>query len=96
MKTKPGFNIHEVCGQYIIVAEGEENIDFSNLIAMNESSKLMWEHAQQMADFSAEDMARVLMDHYQIDDDTPLPHETALHDATDIIGKWLEAGIVEP
>ena len=38
MKAKKGFNLREVCGQHIIVAQGKENIDFSNIISMNESS----------------------------------------------------------
>lgn len=42
MKTKIGFNLRQVCGENIIVAEGEENIDFSNIISMNESSAFLW------------------------------------------------------
>lgn len=38
MKVKSGFNLRNVCGEEIIVAEGEENIDFSNIVSMNESS----------------------------------------------------------
>ena len=38
MKAKKGFNLRDVCGEKIIVAEGKENIDFSNIISMNESS----------------------------------------------------------
>ena len=43
MKAKPGFNIRKVCGENIIVAEGKENIDFSNIISMNESSAYLWQ-----------------------------------------------------
>ena len=46
MKTKKGFNIRNVCGENIIVAEGKENIDFSNIISMNESSAYLWKNAQ--------------------------------------------------
>lgn len=38
MKKKSGFVLRQVCGENIIVAEGKENIDFSSIIAMNESS----------------------------------------------------------
>ena len=38
MKAKNGFNLRTVCGENILVAEGEENIDFSNIISMNDSS----------------------------------------------------------
>ncbi len=42
MKAKPGFNLRVVCGENIIVAEGEENIDFSNIISMKERSAFLW------------------------------------------------------
>ena len=29
MKTKTGFHLRDICGEYVIVAEGVENIDFS-------------------------------------------------------------------
>ena len=48
MKVKNGFNLREVCGEHIIVAEGDENIDFSNIISMNESSAYLWEEVQQV------------------------------------------------
>ena len=38
MKAKTGFSLRTVCGENIRVAEGGENIDFSNIISMNERS----------------------------------------------------------
>ena len=46
MKAKNGFNLRTVCGENILVAEGEENIDFSNIISMNESSAYLWNSIQ--------------------------------------------------
>ena len=47
MKARKGFNLREVCGEQIIVAEGKENIDFTSIVSMNESSAFfggeMWE-----------------------------------------------------
>ena len=43
MKAKKGFKLRDVCGEKIIVAEGKENIDFSNIISMNESAAYLWE-----------------------------------------------------
>lgn len=80
MKTKPGFNIRNVCGENILVAEGKENMDFSNIISMNESSAFLWNEVQG-SEFTIEDMAKILTDNYQIDDNTPLPMATALADA---------------
>lgn len=93
MKVKPGFRLTDVCGQHILVAEGMENIDYSNIISMNESSKLLWDSVQDK-EFTIEDLARTLMDNYQIDDDTPLPYEQAKQDATTLIKQWIDSGIV--
>jgi hypothetical protein len=94
MKAKKGFNLRNVCGQNLIVAEGKENMDFSNIISMNESSALLWEKIQGK-DFSVEDLAQILQDEYQIDENTPLPREQALQDAATVAGQWKEAGILE-
>lgn len=94
MKAKKGFNIRKVCGQNLIVAEGKENMDFSNIISMNDSSALLWESIQGK-DFTIEDLAQILQDEYQIDEDTPLPREQALQDATTVVEQWKEAGILE-
>lgn len=94
MKAKKGFNLRNVCGQNLIVAEGKENMDFSNIISMNESSALLWETIQGK-DFTVEDLAQLLQDNYQIDDNTPLPQEQALKDATKIADQWRKAGILE-
>lgn len=92
MKVKPGFRLTEVCGQHILIAEGDENIDYSNIISMNDSSKLLWDCVQGK-DFTTADLAQILMDNYQLDDDTPLPQEQADADAAELAKEWLDAGI---
>ena len=89
MKAKKGFNLREVCGEQIIVAEGKENIDFSNIISMNESSAYLWKKVQQMESFTADELAQLLTEQYEVE------NEVALKDATTLAGQWVEAGIVE-
>ncbi len=88
MKAKPGFNLRDVCGEQIIVAEGKENIDFSNIISMNESSAYLWREVQKLESFTAEYLAKLLLDQYEVDE------ETALRDAQTLATQWLKAGIV--
>ena len=88
MKAKKGFNLREVCGEQIIVAEGKENIDFSNIISMNESAAYLWRNVQQMESFGVEDLSRLLTDQYEVSE------EVALNDAQELIRKWMEAGII--
>lgn len=89
MKAKKGFNLRDVCGEQIIVAEGKENIDFSNIISMNESSAYLWKAVQQESAFTNEQLAQLLTEQYDID------FETALEDAKTLSQQWIEAGIVE-
>ena len=94
MKIKPGFKLHTVCGQHIIVAEGKENLDFSNVISMNESSALLW-NAVVGKEFTIDDLADILQEHYHIDENTPLPRKRAIYDAKTLVGTWAEVGMVE-
>ncbi len=88
MKAKPGFNLRTVCGEQIIVAEGKENIDFSNIISMNESSAYLWKNIQGK-EFTAEILADLLTEEYEVE------REKALNDCYTLISQWQEAGIVE-
>lgn len=89
MKAKKGFNLRDVCGEKIIVAEGKENIDFSNIISMNESSAYLWQKAQQMDSFTADDLANLLTEQYEVE------YEQAFEDSTTLMQQWLQAGITE-
>ena len=88
MKTKKGFMLRDICGEKILVAEGEQNIDYCNIINMNESAAYLWE-AVQDKDFDADTLANMLTEEYEIDKDT------ALADSKMLISKWMEVGIVE-
>ena len=87
MKTKQGFNLLQICGEHILLAEGKENIDFSNIISLNETAAFLW---QQLTDkeFTPEDMAQLLVENYEVD------QETALSDARALAAEWQKAGIV--
>ncbi|HCN53775.1 MAG: PqqD family protein [Prevotella sp.] len=89
MKTKKGFRLREVCGEQMIVAEGKENIDFSKIISMNESSAYLWK-AVEGKDFTAEDLADLLTEQYEVS------KEKALEDSKALVSQWEEAEIIEP
>lgn len=89
MKVKKGFNLRNVCGEYVVVAEGKENIDFCNIISMNETSAYLWEKVSGCDSFTADDMVKFLIEEYDVDADT------ALSDSTTLAQQWLEAGIIE-
>ena len=89
MRAKKGFKLRNICGENIIVAEGKENIDFTNIISMNETSAFLWEQIEQKDNFDAETLTELLLDNYNVD------KETALNDASELIKQWLEAEIIE-
>lgn len=88
MKTKQGFRLRNVCGENIIVADGIENIDFSRIISMNESSAFLWKNVQDK-EFTTDTLTQLLLDEYDTDE------ATARRDVEALIEKWKEAGIIE-
>lgn len=88
MKAKIGFNLRNICGEQVIVAEGKENIDFSNIISMNDASAYLW-NAIQGKDFTVDDLVELLTQEYDVDE------QTARKDAQALANQWLEAGICE-
>lgn len=89
MKTKKGFKLRNICGENIIVAEGVENIDFSRIISMNESSAFLWGKAVDK-EFSEDDLVNWLTEEYDV------AESVASTDVKTLVQKWIEAGIVEP
>jgi hypothetical protein len=89
MKAKKGFKLRQICGENIIVADGIENIDFSSIISMNESSAYLWQAIQDKEQFSTEELVTLLTEQYEVD------KATALADSQTLVDQWLKAGIIE-
>ncbi len=88
MKIKNGFVLREMCGENIVTAEGIENINFNKLISLNATAAYLWE-ALAGKDFTAEDMAGLLVERYGID------MELALKDSENLCNAWNDAGVIE-
>lgn len=88
MRIKEGFELREVCGEHIVVAHGEKNIDFSRVINLNESAALMWQAAIGK-EFTVDDMLSTLMNNYDVDE------HIAKDDAQRIMNEWREMGLIE-
>ena len=69
MKVRSGFKLNSVCNQSFLVPMCEKNIDFSKLIALNESSLLLWKRMEQ-GDFTEDDLVQTILDEYEVDADT--------------------------
>ena len=88
MRKKEGFNIRKVCGENILVAEGMSNIDFSDIISMNETAAYLW-NSIGYEEFTVQTLADLLVKEYEIDE------ATAFEDAKDTAGRWGKVNIIE-
>ena len=86
MKIKKGFVLRQMCGENIVTAEGLEHINFNKLISLNESAAYLWQELIGK-EFTAEDMAQLLIDRYGIG------QELALKDSKNLCEAWINAGI---
>lgn len=87
MRINKGFELREMCGEHIIIATGVENIDFSKVVSLNESAAWLWREVEGK-EFTPETMTALLVQHYEVDE------ATALTDATALLRRWVEEGLV--
>lgn len=88
MKIKEGFVLREMCGEKIVTGEGFEHIDFNKLISLNSTAAYLWEELSGK-EFTVEDMACLLVKHYEID------MNLALKDSANLCKAWADAGVAE-
>ena len=77
-----------MCGENIVTAEGLEHINFNKLISLNSTAAFLWNKVAGQ-EFTAEEMAKYLVEEYQID------MELALKDSEALCQAWINAGIAE-
>ena len=88
MRIKEGFVLRTICGQHVVSGEGTANVNFSKLVSLNESAAYLFKAVGQ-EDFTAERLADLLLEEYEVD------RETALKDAENLCAQWKEIGIAE-
>lgn len=88
MKIKEGFELRHVCGENVVVAHGERNIDFSKVINLNESAAEMW-NAVVGKEFTVKDLADALYNAYEVEE------TAALKDAERVAKEWKEIGLID-
>ena len=79
MKIKDGFILRQVAGNYIVIAVGDEAVDFNGMITVNETGAFLWNILASGA--TKEEMLEKLMAEYEVDE------ETAKKDITDFLIK---------
>jgi hypothetical protein len=87
MIIKKGFELRKICGENVVIAHGVENIDFTKIISLNESAAFIWQQVEGK-EFTEEEMAKILLDEYEVDE------AQALADVKALAESWKKAGLV--
>lgn len=88
MKIKNGFELRDVCGEKVIIAQGLENLDFSKMINLNESAAFLWKASAEMDSFTEEELVHLLCEEYEVNQDI------AAKDIHSMIEEWKSLGLV--
>ncbi|MBQ3383093.1 MAG: PqqD family protein [Bacteroidales bacterium] len=88
MRIKKGFVLRELLGEHVITGEGVERVNFNKIISLNSTAAYLWESVKD-ADFTAESLADLLTEKYEVS------KERALEDSQALIDAWKEAELIE-
>lgn len=81
--------MQSVCGEYIIVPAGSENVDYSKIISLNETAAYLWENVVTKDSFTIDDMTALLLAEYEVEENV------AREDCEMIVECWKEMELVE-
>ena len=87
IKTKKGFRLRELGGDYILIGESVELVSFNNMITFNETAAYLWQ-AVEGKEFDVDILTQLLLDEYEVTEDI------AREDAQATIDDWKEIGII--
>ena len=88
MKIKQGCKLREIAGENVVIMQGRQGADFTQIITLNDSAVVLW-NAVEEKEFTVEDAAKALTDNFDVDE------ATALQDAERGVAKMKECGWVE-
>ena len=86
MKTKQGFRLRELGGDYILIGESAELVNFNHLITFNEAAAYLWQQVEGK-EFDAETLTQLLLAEYEVSE------EIARRDAQATLEDWERVGI---
>lgn len=88
MKLKDGFKLHQIDDEFVILAEGIDNIDFSKMISLNESAAYLW-RSLEGKNFTEQTVTDLLLSEYEVSKDL------ASQDAKSFIQTLNDAGVLD-
>ena len=87
MKIKDGYILRQVAGNSIVIAVGEEALNFNGIITINGSGTFLWEKLAEGA--SKSELLDAMLSEYNIDS------ETAKKDIDEFISKLEKANLLD-
>ncbi|MBR1738319.1 MAG: PqqD family protein [Firmicutes bacterium] len=87
MKIKSGYLLREVAGSFVVVPVGEETLDFSGVITLNESGAQLWKKLEK--GMSKEDVVKEMLAEYDA------PEDVIKKDVDEFIEKLTGADLLE-
>lgn len=88
MRLKTQYKVREMAGEHVVIMQGRLGSDLTRIISLNESALLLWT-AVEGKEFSVEDAAAVLVEHYGIAD------SQAVSDVERWVNKLDSCGLIE-
>lgn len=88
MRIKSEYKVRQIAGENVVILQGRGDSDMTQIIALNESSLLLW-NGLEGKDFVTEDVAALLCANYEV------PEGVAASDAQAWVKRMQECGLVE-
>lgn len=88
MKLDGSFELKTLAGQSIVVPGKLKNVDFTNLLTLNETAAVVWERMTQ-GEFEVGDLVKALTDAYEVGE------AQAREDVVALLAKIRELGMIE-
>ena len=88
MRIIEGLKLRPLGKQYLVMVEGQKQVDFNRMISMNVTAAFLFQEVQGI-DFDSDTLAQLLVNECDI------TKEQAAHDAALTIEEWQKAGIIQ-
>lgn len=88
MRIKQEYKVREIAGENVVIMQGRQGVDMTQIITLNDSALVLW-NALQAKEFTPVDAARVLEQNFEVEADV------AMRDAEAWVARMAECGLIE-
>lgn len=65
MKIKAEYTIREVLGEHVLIRQGQDTTDMTQMVTLNDTALLLWNQFSGK-DFAVEDVTAFLLERYEV------------------------------